>query len=1121
MVDVPDTSTRSISEYTLLEFLGEGATAQVYLAQHETSGANVAIKVIDKLLIRRAQLENKIRQEMVLHAELRHPNVLHVESVFEDARNYYMILEYCAQRSIAAVVKTLPSRKLDEKMAKNIFRQALAGVMYLHASGVIHRDLKLANLLLSDTGEVKISDFGLATRLGDNHVTMCGTPNFIAPEVLMAENEPYDEAVDVWSLGCILYCLLIGKPPFEGRKVGETLENVANAGQNPLQFPDGLSSSAIDLVKRLLTSDPRSRPSAEQISHHPWLREHYQKKMSSSSSLRHHLLSETQRVPSNLRAASRLPERIRKSRQASPNCSIIGEEYEESSASSPVLAMARRRRYKNSKQRRPRHAVSRKVKICQRQSTSAGSSSANSSPDDDSSSNEDINNLSESLLSIKSFDHNESGRGNDNMSQADATPHFEDSSCAHSVISVVMHLQVQSISCFGICNRSEDDADDTKLQLQWRCKEPTEIGETPTFELDVSNGWRVCYDPRMGVLTATTPEGEFLRFEIPGLNKAQSGSNSAITARTIYRVRLPLLVRFCQCLALRILQLRQIALRNQASKLPYIHYDTIPESLLASFQYRLSLLTHPPATSFLNKSNHDSADVNCTPYTEKSIKQVEISGVGCGCIDSTGDLRVTFLDGAQLTLVASGLQLRFRPSWVNDADHQGTEDVFELLTNSSMSAFLPSISNDGRRLVEQRLKLQVCWSLMEISEEQRDDLRWRNIDCSESNNKEDYRQSVQESLTQLPDNVQSTAPSIIVPSNTVAESLMVSSFGGNCPRKEKLHVVVNELSNINAILATEKAETTSTVYPVVSANELLAANQNILSDELPAGRPGPSCKPITDCSLLKAESVVVDKRDNDNEETNIIGSLSANKLSSDEMVLIMDEQNLAEWKTDEKFAEMLKHLQRGKLEHLALQIDDITNCKLIQVHGALTDAKDSKQSMPYVRTLVCIDMLRLLLRRAGERAVYDSICQAVQQISDKEGTHYITSSNIAAVVLNVRQDLTLTFSEVSSPGSQRRLSNPVTNRSSRALSISSSAASSSRRGSLTSSAADRRSILARDGAHVLMHEKIMAFDYRGQTNIPSAFRVRGASPTHTDAAARRRQRGLQYANDHVSHRTIN
>ncbi|GMF28639.1 unnamed protein product [Phytophthora lilii] len=147
-------------------FLGEGATAQVYLAEHEASGAHVAIKVIDKLLVQRSQLESKVQQEMVLHAELQHPHVLHVESVFEDARNYYMVLEYCARGSLSTVVKKLAGRRMDEQTAERIFRQVVTGVVYLHASGVIHRDLKLANLLLNADGEVKISDFGLAARLG-------------------------------------------------------------------------------------------------------------------------------------------------------------------------------------------------------------------------------------------------------------------------------------------------------------------------------------------------------------------------------------------------------------------------------------------------------------------------------------------------------------------------------------------------------------------------------------------------------------------------------------------------------------------------------------------------------------------------------------------------------------------------------------------------------------------------------------------------------------------------------------------------------------------------------------------------------------------------------------------
>ncbi|POM80548.1 Protein kinase [Phytophthora palmivora] len=142
------------------------------------------------------------------------------------------------------------------------------------------------------------------------------------------------------------------------------------------------------------------------------------------------------------------------------------------------------------------------------------------------------------------------------------------------------------------------------------------------------------------------------------------------------------------------MQLRQIALRGQANKLPIIHYDTLPESLLASFRDRFSLLSVPRQTS-----PYPSQDINggleqgiFSGHPAEAKRGVEIAGVGRGQIDATGDLRVVYLDGAELTLEASGLQLRFRPSWANDdsGDDSVKEDVFELLTTSTMSSFLPS-----------------------------------------------------------------------------------------------------------------------------------------------------------------------------------------------------------------------------------------------------------------------------------------------------------------------------------------------------------------------------------------------------------------------------------------------
>lgn len=193
--------------------------------------------------------------------------------------------------------------------------------------------------------------------------------------------------------------------------------------------------------------------------------------------------------------------------------------------------------------------------------------------------------------------------------------------------------------------------------------------------------------------------------------------------------------------------------------------------------------------------------------------------------------------------------------------------------------------------------------------------------------------------------------------------------------------------------------------------------------------------------------------------------------------------------------------------------------------------------MPHVRALVSIDMLRLLLRRLGVRAVQDAITRAMQQVNEREeppvdasSIALLTSSNLAAVLLVARHDMEAQASPDSAPQLPRRTTAPAghqplhSSAKSRSSSSPCSSISSSPRCSTPRSpaaAASRRSILAKDGVHVLMQEKLVSFDHRGQANALPAFRVRGASAATTDSAAKRRQRSLQYASEHVTHRTVN
>lgn len=151
-------------------------------------------------------------------------------------------------------------------------KQIVAVLEYLHKNWVIHWDLKLGNLMINDAMELKLGDFGLATKLdfdGERKRTICGTPNYIAPEVLEGKNG-HSYEVDIWSLGVIIYTLIIGKPPFETANVKTTYDKIK---KNSYKFPDhvAISDDARDLISQILSSNPESRPTLDKIKDHKFL----------------------------------------------------------------------------------------------------------------------------------------------------------------------------------------------------------------------------------------------------------------------------------------------------------------------------------------------------------------------------------------------------------------------------------------------------------------------------------------------------------------------------------------------------------------------------------------------------------------------------------------------------------------------------------------------------------------------------------------------------------------------------------------------------------------------------------------------------------------------------------
>ncbi|KAG8200307.1 hypothetical protein JTE90_028491 [Oedothorax gibbosus] len=246
--------------------LMQGGFARVHELTDLTTSQVYACKIIPKSRLTKPHQKEKILREIDLHQQLQHKNIVRFHHFFEDDSNVYIILENCSKKSLIHVLRN--RRILTEPEVRYFMHQLAEGVRYTHSQGVIHRDLKLGNMLLSEEMEVKIGDFGLATHVSnlakcDKKFTVCGTPNYIAPEVLNMQGHSF--SADVWAMGCIMYAMLVGQPPFETSTLNETYYRITT---NKYNIPSTLSEPARHLIVRMLQCKPCDRPSLEEILGH-------------------------------------------------------------------------------------------------------------------------------------------------------------------------------------------------------------------------------------------------------------------------------------------------------------------------------------------------------------------------------------------------------------------------------------------------------------------------------------------------------------------------------------------------------------------------------------------------------------------------------------------------------------------------------------------------------------------------------------------------------------------------------------------------------------------------------------------------------------------------------------
>ena len=255
-----------IRKYKRGKLLGRGGFARCYEFTCLDNNKVFAAKVINKQNLLSSRQKQKLITEIKIHKSVHHDQVVAFEHNFEDNENVYILLEVCKNQTLNELFKR--RKKLTEIEVQCYIIQLVKGLQYLHSHKIIHRDLKLGNLFLTDKMQLKIGDFGLATKLdydGEKKKTLCGTPNYIAPEVIDGgAGGGHSYEVDIWAIGIIIYIFIVGKPPFETNDLKQTYKRIKST---QFEFPEDahISTAAKNLIKRLLVRDPKKRPSLNDI----------------------------------------------------------------------------------------------------------------------------------------------------------------------------------------------------------------------------------------------------------------------------------------------------------------------------------------------------------------------------------------------------------------------------------------------------------------------------------------------------------------------------------------------------------------------------------------------------------------------------------------------------------------------------------------------------------------------------------------------------------------------------------------------------------------------------------------------------------------------------------------
>jgi len=247
-----DTTNWKLSDFEMKETLGTGTFGRVRLCKHRQVGRHFAIKLLKKAEILRMKQVEHIMAEKAILAEVKHPFIVNMLKTFQDEKKLFIVLEYVCGGEVFTHLRK--AGKFPNDVGKFYAAEIILAFEHLHSLNIVYRDLKPENLLLDQYGHIKITDFGFAKKVPERTFTLCGTPEYLAPEIIQSKG--LGKAVDWWALGILIYEMLVGYPPFFDESPFRIYEKIL---EGKLQFPKWVDSRAKDLIKGLLTTDHTKR----------------------------------------------------------------------------------------------------------------------------------------------------------------------------------------------------------------------------------------------------------------------------------------------------------------------------------------------------------------------------------------------------------------------------------------------------------------------------------------------------------------------------------------------------------------------------------------------------------------------------------------------------------------------------------------------------------------------------------------------------------------------------------------------------------------------------------------------------------------------------------------------